>query len=61
MMIGSFGYLLEGLSQLTFIDSAALGTVIVGLLVVGPLAELGLAFWLIIKGFGVPATAAIHA
>ena len=53
MMIGSFGYFLQGLLKVTFVDSAALAMVVVGLLVVATLSELAFAFWLLIKGLNV--------
>ncbi|NOR62489.1 MAG: DUF4386 family protein [Rhodobacteraceae bacterium] len=50
MGIGAFGYLLEGLSKLTYFENAALSWAIIGLLVVVTLGELAFAIWLIAKG-----------
>ena len=50
MTIGAFGYLLEGLSKLTFFENAALSVLVIGLLVVVTLGELAFAIWLIAKG-----------
>lgn len=55
MLIGSPGYFLEGLVKVTFVDNAALGVMIVGLLVVASLGELAFAFWLLIRGLNVTA------
>lgn len=53
MLIGSFGYLLEGLSKLTFFDNAALAMTVVGLLVLVSISETSFALWLLIKGLDV--------
>ncbi len=50
IMIGSPGYFLDGLVKLTFVTSAPLAMVIVGLLVLASISELAFAFWLLIKG-----------
>jgi hypothetical protein len=50
LMIGSLGYFLEGLVKVTFIDNAALGTIVVGLLVIASVSELAFALWLLIRG-----------
>jgi len=50
MTIGAFGYLIEGLSKLTFFENAALSVLVIGLLVVVTLGELAFAIWLIAKG-----------
>ena len=50
MGIGALGYLLEGLSKLTYFENAVLSWAIVGLLVVVTLGELAFAIWLIAKG-----------
>lgn len=55
VMIGSLGYFLEGLRHVAFLDSAVLGTAVVGLLVVATLSELAFAFWLLFKGLNVSA------
>ena len=50
MMVGSFGYFLEGLTHVTFLENGTLELVIGGLLVVISLSELAFALWLLIKG-----------
>lgn len=50
MGIGAFGYLLEGLSKLTYFENEVLSWAIIGLLVVVTLGELAFAIWLIAKG-----------
>jgi hypothetical protein len=55
IMIGSAGYFLEGLVRVTFVENAALGMLVVGLLVVASIAELAFAFWLLIRGLNVTA------
>jgi hypothetical protein len=55
LMVGSFGYFVEGLAKVTFVENAALGTVVVGLLVVASISELAFAFWLLIKSLNVTA------
>lgn len=50
LFIGAFGYLVQGLVELTFIDIAALDYTIIGLLVIVTLSELGFGFWLLFKG-----------
>jgi hypothetical protein len=49
LMIGSAGYLLEGLRHLTFIESPVLAVAVPALITVAALGELSLAFWLIVK------------
>lgn len=50
LIVGSAGYLLEGVMRVSFIDSAPLAMLVVGLLVVAAVAELVFAFWLLIRG-----------
>lgn len=50
LFIGSFGYMLEGLSRLMGLDHAALTWLTIALLTIVTLAELAFAFWLLIKG-----------
>lgn len=50
LMVGSFGYFLQGLVKVTFVDNALLGMLVIGLLVVATVSELAFAFWLLIKG-----------
>lgn len=50
LFIGAFGYLIQGLVELTFTDVAALDITIIGLLVIVTLSELGFGFWLLVRG-----------
>jgi hypothetical protein len=50
LFIGAFGYLIQGLVELTFTDVAALDITIIGLLTIVTLSELGFGFWLLIRG-----------
>ena len=50
LFIGAFGYLVQGLVELTFTDVAALDITIIGLLVIVTLSELGFGFWLLLRG-----------
>jgi hypothetical protein len=50
ILVGSPGYFLEGLVKVTFIDNAAVGVTVTGLLIVATISELAFAFWLLIKG-----------
>ena len=50
LFIGAFGYLIQGLVELTFTDVAALDITIVGLLVIVTLSELGFGLWLLVRG-----------
>lgn len=50
LFIGAFGYLIQGLVELSFIDVALLDMSIIGLLVIVSLSEIGFGFWLLIWG-----------
>jgi hypothetical protein len=50
LFIGAFGYLIQGLVELTFTNIAALDITIIGLLVIVTLSELGFGLWLLIRG-----------
>lgn len=50
LFIGAFGYLIQGLAELTFIDVATLDITIIGLLAIVTLSELGFGLWLLIRG-----------
>jgi len=50
LLIGAFGYLVQGLVELTFTDVAALDITIIGLLVIVTISELGFGLWLLIVG-----------
>ena len=62
LFIGAFGYLVQGLAALTFVDSAVLNIVVIGLLVIVTISEIGFGFWLLIRGGRkIPATSTILA
>lgn len=48
LLIGAFGYLIQGLVELTFTNVAALDIAIIGLLAIVTISELGFAFWLLV-------------
>lgn len=50
LFIGAFGYLIQGLVELTFTDIAALDYSIIGLLVIVTISELSFGLWLLIRG-----------
>ena len=50
LLIGAFGYLIQGLVELTFTDIAALDITIIGLLIIVTLSELGFGLWLLVRG-----------
>ena len=50
LLIGAFGYLIQGLVELTFTDLATLDIMIIGLLVIVTLSELGFGLWLLVRG-----------
>ena len=50
LFVGAFGYLIQGLIELTFTDFAALDITIIGLLVIVTLSELGFGLWLLLQG-----------
>lgn len=52
MTAGSLGYLAEGLSKVTHIESEPMSLAIVALLVVATVAELAFALWLLVRGTG---------
>lgn len=54
LFIGAFGYLIQGLVELTFIDVAVLDYTIIGLLVVVTISELGFGVWLVVHGLRRP-------
>jgi hypothetical protein len=56
LFIGAFGYLIQGLVELTFTDVAALDISIIGLLVIVTLSELGFGIWLLVRGLRSTAT-----
>ena len=54
LFIGAFGYLIQGLVELTFTDVAALDLTIIGLLVIVTFSEVGFGIWLLIRGLRGP-------
>lgn len=50
MAIGSFGYLIEGLSKLMGLENANLSLLVIALLTIVTIAELSFAVWLVAKG-----------
>lgn len=50
MLVGSFGYSVQGLVKVLHVENAALSVIIIGLLTVVTLGELAFAFWLLLKG-----------
>ena len=50
MMIGAFGYSIEGLVNIALLDNKLISMIVVGLLVVAVVGELSFTFWLLIKG-----------
>ena len=54
LFVGAFGYLIQGLVELTFTNVFALDLAITGLLVIVTISELGFAVWLLVKGLRAP-------
>ncbi len=54
LFVGAFGYLFQGLVELTFTDVAAFDITIVALLVLVTFSELGFGLWLLIRGLKGP-------
>ncbi len=50
LLVGAFGYLIQGLVELTFTDVAALDYVTIGLLVIVSVSEISFGLWLLIRG-----------
>lgn len=50
LFIGAFGYLIQGLIELTFTDVAAVDITIIGLLVIVTFSELGFGLWMLVRG-----------
>jgi hypothetical protein len=58
MLVGSFGYSIQGLVKIMHIDNSVISMVIIGLLVLVTIGELSFAFWLLIKGINTSAARA---
>ena len=50
LFIGAFGYLIQGVVELTFTDIALLDYSIIGLLVIVTLSEISFGLWLLVRG-----------
>lgn len=50
MLIGAFGYLIQGADALTFTDIAALDYAVIALLVIVTFSEVGFGLWLLVRG-----------
>ena len=50
LFIGAFGYLIQGIVELTFTDIALLDYSIIGLLVIVTISEISFGLWLLIRG-----------
>lgn len=50
IVIGAFGYLIEGMSRIMGLEYALMTWLVIGLLILVTIAEISLAFWLVIKG-----------
>ena len=50
MMLGSFGYSLEGIAKITATQNGLLSIITIGLLVIVTFGELAFALWLLVKG-----------
>lgn len=50
LSIGAFGYLIQGVVELTFTDIALLDVTIIGLLVVVTISEISFGLWLLVRG-----------
>ncbi|MFT6338115.1 MAG: hypothetical protein ACI86M_000832 [Saprospiraceae bacterium] len=53
MCIGSFGYLLESIGEITLTNSAIFSILVIVLLVVATIGELSFTFWLLIRGINI--------
>jgi len=50
LFIGAFGYLIQGVVELTFTDIALLDYAVIGLLVIVSISEISFGLWLLIRG-----------
>ena len=50
LFVGAFGYLIQGIVKLMFVDEASLNLIIIALLVVVTVAEVSFAIWLLVWG-----------
>ena len=50
LFVGAFGYLIQGIAKLTFVDVAAITYTYIALLVVVTISEISFGLWLLIRG-----------
>ncbi|MCK0140761.1 DUF4386 domain-containing protein [Aliiroseovarius sp. F47248L] len=50
LFIGAFGYLVQGIAKLTFVDVAAINYTYIALLVIVTVSEISFGLWLLIRG-----------
>jgi len=50
LFIGAFGYLIQGIAKLTFVDVAAINYTFIALLVIVSISEISFGLWLLIRG-----------
>lgn len=50
LFVGAFGYLVQGIVELTFTDIAALDYSIIGLLIIVTISEISFGLWLLVRG-----------
>ena len=50
LFIGAFGYLIQGIAKLTFVDVAAINYIYIALLVIVTISEISFGLWLLIGG-----------
>lgn len=50
LFVGAFGYLIQGIVELTYTDVALLDAAIIGLLVIVSIAEISFGLWLLVQG-----------
>lgn len=50
LFIGAFGYLIQGVAKLTFVDMAAINYTFIALLVIVTISEVSFGLWLLIRG-----------
>jgi hypothetical protein len=53
MGIGSFGYLLEGIGEITLTNNNIFSMLVIAFLVIATIGELSFTFWLLIKGINI--------
>ena len=50
LFVGAFGYLIQGIAKLTFVDVAAINYTFIALLVIVSISEISFGLWLLIRG-----------